>query len=76
MDIAVKDNFGYFYLKTENIIFKSIIDYKKAFCKINGNKLIEILVEGNIPNHLVWQIQFDGSNNSQKSMNRKKLIEL
>jgi hypothetical protein len=43
-----------------------MIDYKKAFGKVNGNKLIEILIEGNIPSHLVWhcmkQIQFDGSN--------------
>jgi hypothetical protein len=52
----------------------------KAFGKINGNKLIEILIEGNIPGHLVWQcmkqIQFDGSHNSQKSVNRKKLTEV
>lgn len=84
MDSAVKDLVGYFCLKLiiwkQNVIFKSIIDYKKAFGKINGSKLIEILIECNIPSHLVWQcmkqIQVDGRNNSHKSMNRKKLTEV
>jgi TusA-related sulfurtransferase len=32
------------------------IDYKKAFDKVNRNKLIEILTEDNIPNKLITAI--------------------
>jgi hypothetical protein len=31
-------------------------DYKKAFDSINRNKLMEILIEGNIPNQLIMSM--------------------
>jgi TusA-related sulfurtransferase len=34
----------------------AFIDYKKAFDKVNRNKLIEILAEDNIPNQLITAI--------------------